>query len=61
MPQRLLPKSSVNEDVIKKHQDKFPQIRLADVIHEGLEGGRDICESKKHNLELKVSMVRSKC
>jgi len=48
---RVLPKSArVDEDVIKIHDHKPTKMRTEDVIHQGLECGRCICETKgEHN------------
>ena len=51
---------AVYHDIIKEYQNKSPQVRLKNVIHEGLEGRWCIGQPKRHYKELIVSFMSSK-
>ena len=48
-------------DVIKEDQYEFSQEGFQNAIHQCLEGGRGICEAKRHDSKLVMPMVRHKC
>jgi len=42
MIEMLLIARAVYKDIIKEYQNKLPEVRLENVVHEGLEGRRGI-------------------
>jgi hypothetical protein len=61
MLQMFCPCLAENQYVIKKYQDKLPNIGFEDVIHQGLKGGGCVCQPKGHDEELKFSAVCAEC
>ena len=57
MLEMFSPCFTVDEDIIKKYQNEFPQIGSEDLIHQGLECGRSISETKGHDQKLIVAIM----
>ena len=51
---------TIYEDGIKEEKDKVPKIRFQNIIHEALEGGGHITESKRHNQKLIEAFMSAK-
>ena len=49
--------SAIDEDIIKKYDDEFSQVRAEGGVHRSLERGRGVAEPKRHDEELVVAMV----
>lgn len=45
----IRPHRAIDEDVVKKHQNKFAKRWSEDVVHQTLECGRRIGEAEWHN------------
>lgn len=60
MRNMLLHRATVNEDVIQENQHELPKEWLEYGIHKTLERSRGVGESKWHDAELKMTMVRLK-
>lgn len=54
------PRITVDENFVKKHQNKFAQKWAKYVIHESLKCGGSIGEAKRHYKELVVARVSAK-
>ena len=53
----LNPCFTIDEDIVKKYQNEFLQIGSEDLIHQGLECGRSISETKGHDQKLIVAIM----
>jgi hypothetical protein len=47
--QVFFPSFAVNQYVIEKDQDKFPEIVAKNIIHKSLEGRRSIAQAERHD------------
>lgn len=52
---------AINQDIIKEYNDKATEKWLKNHIHCRLERRQSITQTKGHNLEFLVPMVRVKC
>ena len=55
--QVLRPRGAIYQYIIEKHQDEPAEIWAEDVIHQCLESGRSVGETKRHHQELVVPLV----
>lgn len=53
----FLPGSAVDQYVIEKYEDKFPQDLLKDLVHQTLESAGSVGETKWHHEVLIVTRV----
>ena len=57
----VLPLSTINEQVIKEHKNKFLQVFPENAIHQSLKGGRGISQTERNDEEHVVAIVCSEC
>ena len=57
MPKKLIPCFTIDEDIIKQDQNEVPQVGMEYFIHQFLECGRKILESKWHGQKLIVAIM----
>jgi hypothetical protein len=60
MSKMVCPCFSIDEDIIKENLDKMMEKRMKDMIHEALEGGGGITQTKGHDQKLIVALMSSK-
>ena len=48
---------AVDQNIIKKYDHKFADERLENAVYICLKGRQSICEPKRHNEKLKMSVV----
>jgi hypothetical protein len=51
---------TIDEDIIKENYEKMMEKRMEDMIHEALESGGRITQSKGHEQKLIVALMSSK-
>jgi hypothetical protein len=51
---------SIDEDIIKENQDKMMENRAEDMVHEALEGGGGVTQTKGHDQKIIVALMSVK-
>uniref|UniRef100_A0A0A9BSS0 Uncharacterized protein n=1 Tax=Arundo donax TaxID=35708 RepID=A0A0A9BSS0_ARUDO len=55
----IRPCLAVNQNIVKKYQDEAAEERPEYVVHQGLECGRRVAESERHDQELVQAVMRA--
>lgn len=61
MPEMLIPRGTIDQDVVEKHGDELAEERAKEFVHGCLESRRSVAEAERHDAIFVVAGVGTKC